>query len=198
MKNIPRRLRKIFTHIKQRCYNPKREAYKHYGGRGIKVCKYWLDNPLNFYIWSLHNGYSDNLTIDRIDNDGDYSPENCRWVDIKTQSNNKRTNKKIEIYNKIYTIATFCDTFNLNRNTVWSRLQNGKKDFGELSAIVPVGKKRKYLTIDGETKSIIEWCELYNIKKTTVMNRIKIYGYSPKEALTKPLRNGKNNKLLSS
>ena len=82
----------------QRCYNVNNPYYKNYGARNIKVCDDWLNKEnglINFYNWSINNGYDDSLTIDRIDNNKDYEPSNCRWVPIVEQENNKRTNRYI-------------------------------------------------------------------------------------------------------
>jgi hypothetical protein len=76
--------------MRQRCYYEKNDNYKYYGGRGITVCDEWKNNFLNFYEWSMSHGYSDYLSIDRIDNDKGYSPDNCRWVDMNTQRRNRR------------------------------------------------------------------------------------------------------------
>lgn len=76
------RLYKIFQGMKDRCYNPKSSHYKTYGGRGITICPEWLDKGgvQSFISWSLNNGYDDNLSLDRIDNNKSYSPDNCQWV----------------------------------------------------------------------------------------------------------------------
>lgn len=88
------RLYTILSGMKQRCYYKKNISYKYYGGRGIKICDEWLNNYLSFRKWALSNGYEDNLTIDRINVNGDYSPGNCRWVTSLEQANNKRNTLK--------------------------------------------------------------------------------------------------------
>ena len=88
-----RRIYDILKHMKYRCYNPNNKDYDRYGGRDIKVCDEWLESSDNFYEWAINNGYDDTKTIDRIDNDGNYEPNNCRWTDYKTQARNRGMQK---------------------------------------------------------------------------------------------------------
>ena len=87
---MKKRIKNILSHMRDRCYNPNSDAYKDYGERGVEVFHLWLGNGDNFVEWALANGYDDELTIDRIDVDGNYHPDNCRWIPREQQVENVR------------------------------------------------------------------------------------------------------------
>ena len=108
--------------MKRRCYNQNNPYYKNYGGRGIKVCDEWLNDFTKFKEWSLSNGYTDTLTLDRKDVNGDYEPNNCRWVNNVVQQNNRRNNRYITYNNQTKTIAQWCRIIGIPRSTLYKRL----------------------------------------------------------------------------
>jgi hypothetical protein len=136
------RLYSIWGSMKSRCNNSKLSIYKIYGGRGITVCDEWAKDFMNFYNWSMANGYQDNLTIDRIDNDKGYSPDNCRWVTMREQQNNRKNNRKIMYENKEYTVSKLSEKLNIPYATLLWRINNGWK-LEELSLIPSLNNRIK-------------------------------------------------------
>lgn len=110
------RLYSIWTNMKTRCYNNNFPEYKTYGGRGITVCELWKNSFYEFLQWSLSNGYKKDLTIDRIDVNGNYEPNNCRWADISTQANNKRNSIRIPFENNM-SLHQVCKKYGFNYKT---------------------------------------------------------------------------------
>lgn len=116
------RLHNTWEHMRGRCYNPNNPKYKNYGGRGIKICDEWYNSYLAFKDWAINNGYDDTLTIDRINNDGNYEPNNCRWATIKQQNNNQRKNLSFTINNVTKTLAQWCETYNISYHKAYQRI----------------------------------------------------------------------------
>lgn len=115
------RLYNIWKEVRKRCNNPNSYNYRYYGGRGISVCKEW-DDFVTFRDWSKLNGYNDGLTIDRIDVNGDYCPDNCRWVTMLVQNNNTRKNRIISVFGEKMTISEASRKFNIHPQTLQSRI----------------------------------------------------------------------------
>lgn len=127
MSNIKHGLRyhplyNILRNIKSRCYNQNDPSYKNYGGRGITVCEEWKKDISVFYNWAIKNGYKRGLELDRINNDGDYEPSNCRWATRIQQANNKRTNRYITYNNETHTLREWSKILNINCFTLRSRV----------------------------------------------------------------------------
>jgi len=120
------RLHVIWTNMKQRCGNSKNAGYKDYGGRGIKICHEWENCYIAFRDWALTNGYREDLTIDRIDNNGNYEPSNCRWANKEIQSNNQRRNINITYKNEIKTASEWAKELGISRTTFYRWLNQGK------------------------------------------------------------------------
>ena len=116
------RLHSIWANIKSRCHNSNLPDYKNYGGRGIEICNEWINDFKAFYDWAMQNGYADNLTIDRIDVNGNYCPENCRWVSRETQAKNKRTNRYLTWNGKTQTITAWAKEVHLSHASIAYRL----------------------------------------------------------------------------
>lgn len=115
----------VWKGIKSRCYNKNSKAFINYGKRGISMCSEWKNDFTIFYNWSIENGYHEGLTIDRIDNNGNYEPANCRWVDRLTQNNNTRSTKHYIYKGQDYTLSDLSLKFKINRNTLKSKLRRG-------------------------------------------------------------------------
>ena len=119
------KLYKIWKAMKKRCTNVNSSDYKYYGGKGVSVCPEWSDSFTAFRDWSENNGYRNGLTIDRIDNDKGYEPCNCRWVDMKSQCNNRSTNKYYTLDGVTHTISEWARISNIKYSTLYMRLLNG-------------------------------------------------------------------------
>lgn len=119
------RLYTIWENMKKRCLKPSQPHFDDYGGRGITVCAEWLNCFEDFRDWAFANGYADNLSIDRIDVNGNYCPENCRWVDVQTQMNNTRRNNFITFNGETHTLAEWSRLTGINYMSLKTRLQRG-------------------------------------------------------------------------
>ena len=118
---------RIWQNMKTRCENPRSPSFEYYGARGIAVCDEWRDSFEAFYEWALSNGYADNLTLDRIDVDGDYCPENCQWATLKKQQNNKRNTLVVELDGEKHALREWADIKGIHYSTLYSRYIKGEQ-----------------------------------------------------------------------
>lgn len=118
------KLYRVWRGILNRCENSNFKSYSDYGGRGISVCPEWHDG-LNFFQWAMQNGYEEGKEIDRIDNNGNYGPNNCRWVSRTENANNKRNNRKLIYNGKLMTMAEIARANNINYKLFHKHLSKG-------------------------------------------------------------------------
>lgn len=175
--------------IKQRCSNPKHPSYKDYGARGISICDRWNDSFYNF-LADRGPRPSSNHSIDRINNNGNYEPGNCRWATHAEQARNKRTNSLVTINGKTMCVTDWCEHYKISTNVVFTRIYKLKWDI-ERAITEPSKPNKKWdqvtLTMDGQTKTILEWALLANIKASCIDNRLR-RGWSIERALTQKCR----------
>lgn len=168
---------KIWAGMKQRCLDPNNLAYKDYGGRGISVCEEWIDDFRNFY--RDMGDRPDGMSIDRINNDGNYCRENCRWATDKQQANNKRNCRKVTIDGITKGIAQWEDENGLTRGTVSKRLKHGLT--GE--ALIRGSHYKNIITINGVSKWVMDWAKESGLSRRCILKRIE-RGWSESELLT--------------
>ena len=112
----------VWCSMKSRCYNEKSSSYVNYGKRGITICDEWKNDFAAFYDWAVQNGYSDGLSIDRIDFDGNYEPKNCRWSDSKEQANNRRSSRLLSLNGQVHSVSEWSRITGIKTSTLYMRL----------------------------------------------------------------------------
>ena len=186
----------VWEGMRQRCNNPNNAYYNRYGGRGIKVCSRW-DHYVNFL--ADMGDAPDGLWIERIDNDGGYCKENCKWETPPKQALNKSSNVIIELDGVSMCVVEWEAEIGLSRDLMYYRKKMGWSDREILTTPVGDGYGRftrsrwnkttsSYLTMDGESKCIAEWAGIVGINANTLHNRVTYMGWSHKKALTTPAK----------
>ena len=185
----PRWLYNRWQCIKARCLRPSHIGYARYGGRGITICEEWLNWP-SFRDWSLDNGAIQELEIDRINNDGNYCPENCRWTTSVVNQRNRSDNRLFTINGVTKCLAEWCEEFNIDRWVVKGRIERGADIQVALTTAVQKqnrGKSMELYTLKGVTKTFRDWCKQYEKALDVVHKRLES-GWNFEQALTEPLR----------
>lgn len=178
------RLNNIYCHMKRRCYNPNHPAYKNYGARGIKICAEWLEPKKGwkmFKEWALNNGYAPDLSIDRINNDKGYSPDNCRWTSRLVQANNKSDNRYVTYKGQTKSLAVWCRELGLNYGRVEARLYKChwpvKKAFESKE-----NTRLKMITYKGKRQCMKDWCNELGLSYKKIKDRLGKYHWSAERA----------------
>lgn len=175
-------LYRVWHNMKGRCNNPNNPDYKYYGGRGIKIK--W-PNFQEFRDWAIKNGYDPDLEIDREDRDGNYSPENCRWVTPKENRRNRRGRHWITFRGETKMLADWARETGINYKTIRSRIEY--LGWSVEKALTTEHGNKKMITYNGKTQCISEWAKEKGIKRLTLAGRLRA-GWSVKKALTKPVK----------
>ena len=189
---------KTFHGMKQRCYNPNNPEYKNYGGRGISICPEWLNDVSEFCKWALENGWDDmktrsEQTIDRIDVNGNYSPENCRIIPMSEQYFNRTDTHYVTVNGKTRTIKEWSDIYGISMTVINNRLNSGwSAEDAVLKEIRSMKNRVGNVTFDGKTQSLQDWAKELGIPLPTLSSRIMKLGWGVEKALREPVKAREN------
>ena len=185
------RLYGIWKGIKVRTHNTHHKDYKYCGAKGITICDEWDKSYEAFKEWALNNSYRDDLTIDRIDNSGNYCPENCRWADLYTQANNKSNNHLITYNGKTQNMTQWAREIGVRRELIKDRLKSGwsvEDALTKRKCELWERKDNRLLTYDGKTMTVSQWAKEIGVNRSTLSHRINERGWTVERALTTPVR----------
>ena len=180
------RLYRVWGSIVQRCKNSNNSRFSSYGGRGITICVEWRDSFESFYYWAIDNGYEEGLTIDRIDNDGSYSPDNCRWITWNAQRLNTRHSFIISYRGKTQTLTEWAAELGIEYHVLYMLLKYLNWSAEEAFS-TPAGKRHKLrggISHNGECLSAEEWGQRIGLSGRAIRYRLAA-GKSVEEALQK-------------
>ena len=174
------RLYSIWIGMKGRCYNPNDSKYKNYGERGIAICDEWKNDFKAFYDWSMNNGYEETLTIERIDVNGNYTPENCTWIPMLEQCRNTTKVRWIEYNGESKLLSDWAKDIGIDPETLSQRIEK----WGINKAMTtPLLRRPRLITYNGETHNLPEWSKITGIHKNTLEKRL-LSGWSVEDMLT--------------
>lgn len=191
--NRYKRLYEIWQSMKKRCLNHNDENYCNYGSRGIDVYNPWINDFDKFKFWAFTHGYQNNLTLDRIDNNKGYYPDNCRWVDMKTQCNNRRSNVVISWNGKTQTLKQWSEEMNINYGTLRSRYKDygfkPPKLFWSKDKLKVYNDQDRLINWKGQKLTLKQWSDKLGLKYVTLKSRHR-RGIEPPD-LFKPIKSHK-------
>lgn len=180
----------VWSSIKARCRNENHKSYERYGGRGITLHPDWLKDFELFKSWSLENGYEEGLSIDRIENDDGYHPENCRWTDQTTQNRNKSNVIWIEHEGEMKRLVDWAEELDIKPSVLHDRHRAGWETKDILDPNIRKSRVGEKIYYNGESHTISEWAEITGISQKAISDRL-IRGFTVERALTQPLQKRK-------
>lgn len=202
---VPSRIRlKLRNHLQgavRRCYDPKTIGFRHWGGRGIRIAHEWYDEKTRklhtraFIEWAVRNGWKEGLQLDRIDNNKNYSPSNCRWVTSKENCRNRRDNRIIEKDGVKKCLSQWAEELGIPYNAMKDRCHQGWDDERIISEKVKPHKR--IIEFQGARMCLEEWARKLGIEASSLRDRFR-NGWSIEDALTKGNNGGHNRKITHS
>ena len=179
------RVFRIWADIQQRCDNSNNKAYKYYGARGIVVCDEWKTFE-GFWKWAQLSGYADDLTIERIDVNGNYEPSNCKWIPFSKQARNTRRNRMITYNGENLPMVEWGERLGMGGSAIKSRIDRGYTE--EEAVSIPQMKPQalRYIEYKGKNQTVAKWSKELNISSATIRRRIDVWGWSEEKALSTP------------
>lgn len=178
------RLYRIWYGMNRRCDNPNYDKYFRYGERGIKVCEEWKDF-ISFVDWALAHNYSDDLTLDRIDNNKNYEPSNCRWATRKEQTENRECNNYFSYKNETHTLTEWSRIYGIAEATLWTRIFRYGYSFEEAIKAKELRRVR-LITYKGKTQNLRQWADELKIPYSCLKGRLNKEHLTVQEAFEKP------------
>ena len=189
--NTKNKLYAVWNSMKQRCNNHKSQKYKIYGARGIKVCNEWNESYDSFRKWALDSGYKEGLTLDRINVNGNYEPNNCRWVTYEVQNSNKSNNVWIEYKGEKHTATQWAKIYGYDVKVIYQKMERNGISF--LEALLSVGERRERLiTYKGKTQNLRQWADELGVSYSCLINRLNCSHLTVKEAFERPYKRRKS------
>lgn len=181
------RLGRIHHNMKTRCTNPNYDKYQYYGGKGISVCDEWMKSYDAFEEWALSHGYNDTLTLERVDTNGNYCPDNCRWASIKEQANNRSTNHFLTYNGKTQTIQQWAEETGMSRTCLEQRVSAGWPVDRIFTEPHHNTNCQRLITYNGVTKRLHEWAKDLGINYNTLQTRLDLRHWSVERAFETPV-----------
>lgn len=177
----------VWLNMRNRCYNENVRAYARYGARGITVCDEWKDEFIPFMRWALSHGWNESLQIDRIDNNGQYCPDNCRFVTRSENVRNREVSEKITFNGETHHIVEWAKILGVSVTALHNRRVRGWSKDKIFTVPVKKAEEERLITYKGETMNMQQWDKRFNLPRGTVRNRTRL-GWRFEDIVSRPMR----------